>query len=75
MISLVIDEHLRFIFQAAKGAGMDDPVAVALEAGAVAAFRLGMHPAKALVRAAGVGRQRQGTVIIGRGIRNRLRHR
>ena len=38
VIAFVVDEHLRLVFQAAEGGGVQDAVAVALEGGAV--FRL-----------------------------------
>ena len=45
MIALVVDEHLRFVFEAAEGGGMDDAVAVALVGRAHGAFRLGVEAA------------------------------
>ena len=46
MVALVINEDLRLVFQAAEGAGMDDPVAVALKRRAVTAVRLGINAAQ-----------------------------
>ena len=65
VIPLVIDEHLRFVFQAAKRAGMDHAVAVALERRTVLAFRFLMQAPQTHIRAAGIRCQRQGAVIIG----------
>ena len=42
MVALVVDEDLRLVLQPAKGVGMDDAVAVALERRAKRVFRLGM---------------------------------
>ena len=49
IIALVFDEDLRLVLEAAEGAGMDDPVAVALEGRAKGAFLLG-HKAAACAR-------------------------
>ena len=38
IIALVFDEHLRLVLQPPKGAGVNDPVAVPLKAGAECAF-------------------------------------
>ena len=49
MVALMVDEHLRFIFEPPKRDGMNDAVAVALVRGAHAAFGLGHQtPAREL---------------------------
>jgi hypothetical protein len=55
MIPLMIDEDLRLMLQPAKGGGMKDSVAIALESRAHRALRLGLETASALLRAAGIG--------------------
>jgi hypothetical protein len=65
MVAFVIDKNLRFILQAAKGATVNDAVAVALEWCAMHTFGFFENPAPALVRPAGINRQRQSTVIVG----------
>ena len=52
VVALVIDEDLGLVFEPAERGGMDDAVAVALEAGAGAAFRLGVEAAATGRRAA-----------------------
>ena len=55
MISLVKDEDLGLVLQAAKGCGMKDSIAIALKDGAHRALRLGLETAAALLRPAGIG--------------------
>ena len=45
VIAFVVDEDLGLVFQAAEGGGMQDAVAVALEAGAVVGLVFRMRPA------------------------------
>ena len=61
-VALVVDEHLRLVLQPTEGRGVDDPVAIALKAGARGALRLGMQPPAAVL---GLARPR-GEVIGGR---------
>lgn len=65
MIALVIDEHLRLVFQAPKRRRMNDPVAVALERGARRAFAFGKQASRAPVRVRRIGRARLGAVSKG----------
>src|SRR4029079_7973769 len=51
MVALGIDEHLRLVTQPPEGLRVDDPVAVALERRAEAAFLLGNLAPTRLVRA------------------------
>jgi hypothetical protein len=48
VVALVMDEHLRLMGEPAKGGGMDDPVAIALETacGSAKSPRDGVCPAK-----------------------------
>ena len=55
MVALVIDEDLRLVLEPAEGGGMDDPVPVALELAAGRRDGLGIEPAAALPRVAGIG--------------------
>ncbi len=59
VIALVIDEHLRLVLQAAEGRGMDDAIAVTLKHRAGGTLGLGIEPAAALFRAAGIGGERR----------------
>ncbi len=52
-VALVVDEHLRLVLKPAKRGGVDDAVAIALEAGARPALRLGVQPAAARLRTRG----------------------
>ena len=56
MIALVGDENLGLVLQPAKGGGMDDPVAIALERRAGAAGGLGIEAAAGFLGLHGVGR-------------------
>ena len=58
-VALVIQKHLGLVDQAAKGAGMDDAVAVALELGAGGRGALRITSATAVGRVASVGREHQ----------------
>jgi iron-sulfur cluster assembly accessory protein len=58
MIAFVEHEYLGFVLQAAKGGGMDHPVAIAPERAAGLARRLGKQPAAAAVGVAGIDRAR-----------------
>jgi hypothetical protein len=49
------DEHLRLVLETAKGGGMDDAVAVALERRSGRAFGLVLEAAARVGRIAGVG--------------------
>jgi hypothetical protein len=51
----VCDKDLGFVLEPAEGAGMDDTVAVTLEDGPGRAFGLGVEPAAAVGRIAGIG--------------------
>ena len=64
-----VDEDLCLVLQAPKGAGVNYPVAVALETIATGAFRLIMVAAPAEPRLGGVGRKL--TVIGNRGLHGR----
>ena len=56
MVALVEDEDLGLMLEAAERGRMDDAVAIAAEGAAAFAGRLGVQPAAALRRIAGVGR-------------------
>ena len=56
MVALVEDEHLGLVLEAAEGGRVDDAVAIAAEGAAAFAGGLGMEPAAALRRVAGIGR-------------------
>src|SRR3546814_8832997 len=58
VVALVIDEDLGLVLQPPEGAGVDDAVAVALEAGAGRALRLGKVAPPALLGPAGEGGRR-----------------
>ena len=58
MVALVEDEHLGLVLEAAEGGRVDDAVAIAAEGAAAFAGGLGMEPAAALRRVAGIGRPR-----------------
>jgi hypothetical protein len=58
VIAFVEHEYLGLVFQAAKGGGMNDPVAVAPERATGLARRLGKQPAAAAVGVAGIDRAR-----------------
>ncbi len=58
MIAFVEHEYLGFVLQAAKGGGMDHPVAIAPERAAGLARRLGEQPSAAAVGVAGIDRTR-----------------
>ena len=45
IIALVVDEYLCLVFQAAEGGGVQDPVTVALEGGAVFGLVIEVGPA------------------------------
>src|SRR5258706_1941185 len=47
VVALVLNEHLRLVFQPPEGRGMDDPIPVALMAAPGWAFRLGNEAAAA----------------------------
>jgi hypothetical protein len=49
VVTLVIDEDLRFVFETPKRPGMDDAVAVALKSSSGRAFGLGKEPAPAFL--------------------------
>ena len=57
VVALVVDEDLGLVLQAPEGGGMDDAVAIALKGGAGRAHLLGIEPAAALFRMAGIGRE------------------
>ena len=58
VVALIGDEHLRLVFQAAKGRRMDDAVAVALERRTGRAFRLVVKAAARSRRVGSIGRAR-----------------
>lgn len=67
MISLMVYEYLRFIFQPAKGGGMDNPVTVTLEGAAHITFRLGVQPPARLMGMTGIAgewRELHGFLVI-----------
>ena len=47
VVAFGIDKDLGFVFQAAKGSGVDDAVAVALIGGAIGVFVFAIHTATA----------------------------
>jgi hypothetical protein len=49
IIALIIEEDLSLIFQASKGCGMQDAIAVALKCGAVFRLFFGMYSAAAVL--------------------------
>ncbi len=61
MVALVEDEDLGLVLEAAERGGMDDAIAVAAEVAAAFARRLGMEPAPAQGRIAGVRRSEYGS--------------
>ena len=58
MVAFMEHKHLGLVLQAAKGGGMDHPVAIAPERAAGLARRLVEQPAAAAVGVAGIGRAR-----------------
>ena len=56
MVALVEDENLGLVLEPAEGGRVDDAVAVAAEGAAAFAGGLGVEPAAALLRIAGVRR-------------------
>src|ERR1700683_32666 len=56
-ITLVVDEDLGLIHQAAKGSGMKDAIAVTLIFRAIFGFRFGMAAAAGMFRMRGIGRE------------------
>src|ERR1039458_5784313 len=58
MVAGAVEEDLGFVFEAAKGAGVDDAVAVALEFGAPGGGGFGMDAAAGLGAKLGVGGER-----------------
>ena len=56
-VALVVDEHLRLVFQPTKSPGMDNAIAVTLERVAVARCGFGVTPPTALAGTTGVSSQ------------------
>ena len=65
MVTFIINEDLRFIFQAAKSGGVNNPVTVTLKRIAMRARRLVINAPPRIFGNARIFRQRQGTIIIG----------
>ena len=64
VITLVIDEHLRFVFEPAERRGVNDTVPVALKAGAVGMLRLVVNPSEASAAVSGIGSQVPGFTFL-----------
>ena len=60
IIAFMFHKHLGLVLEAAKGAGMDDAVAVAAVTGAGGAFLFGIKPAAALRHLGGIERKHSG---------------
>jgi hypothetical protein len=57
IIAFIVDEDLRLVFQASKGGGMDNAVAIALEGGAVVRLVIEIGAALAVLAAHAVRRK------------------
>ena len=63
-VAFMSDENLRLFLEPAKGAGMDDPVAITLERASHGAFRLGVMAAAAFRRIAGIRSAHLGHLLL-----------